>query len=72
MQSPDMPAPMIATFSERFCAILTTLVPAHEWPNSTPTRASILTFLHSFAVTPGRVRIAASQTVYVRTHQLTE
>ncbi len=39
MQRPDIPAPMIATFNERFCATVTPSTLAREWPNGTPTSA---------------------------------
>jgi hypothetical protein len=38
MHSPDMPAPMIATFNERFCDTVTPSTLAREWQNGTPSR----------------------------------
>jgi hypothetical protein len=40
MQSPDMPAPMIATFNERFCDTVIPLTLAREWLNGTPSRSA--------------------------------
>jgi len=57
---------MIATFSERFCAILTPS-PRRTNGRTVRRRARAIDIFDSFAVTPDGVWIAASQTVYVGT-----
>ena len=50
MQRPDMPAPMIATFSERFCDTVTPSMLAREWPNGTPSAAADIDGFDIFAI----------------------